>query len=199
MSLVKPPSFQELIRIYGSPKRAIQHLIEVGFSPEQIEWKTNVPYHRIRLYMEDKEPKEDMPFAKIAEFYERITVLRGKKGKETELAKFFQDFALPLQIKTCFALGVLTEEHLKVGEGIIEKSISLATGASINEVKKLLIDYGEHGEIAYLLKKPKTPELTVAEVYEAIRLLPKLKSIRERELYIASLIRISTRLEKQNT
>jgi len=195
MSLVKPPSFQELVKIYGSPKKAVQRLIAGGLSPEQIEWKTGMPYHRIRLYMEDIDPGNDVQFSKIVELYERLAVLRGKKGKETELTKFFQNFNLPLPIKACFARGILTEENLKVGEGIIERSISLATSASINEIKKLLIDYGEHGEVAFLLKKPKTPELTVTEVYEAIRLLPKLKSIIERELYIASLIRASTPTE----
>jgi hypothetical protein len=69
MSIVKPPSFEELVRVYGSAKKAIQHLIEIGFSPEQIEWKMSIPYHRIRLYMEDIKPKADMPFAKIVEVY----------------------------------------------------------------------------------------------------------------------------------
>lgn len=195
MSIVKPPSFEELVETYGSPKKAILHLIEVGFSPEQIEWKMGIPYHRIRLYMEEKEPKTGMPFSKIVEVYERLAVLRGKKGKETELARFFQNPELPLEIKVRFALGTFTEENLKIGPGLIERSISLATGTSKTEVKKLLIDYGEHGEVAYLLKKPKNSELTVEEVYEALRLLPKLNRIRERELYISSLVRISTPTE----
>lgn len=83
MSIVKPPSFEELIKTYGSPKKAIIRLIEVGFSPEQIEWKMGIPYYRIRLYMEDVEPKTSMPFSKIVEVYERFAVIRGKKGKET--------------------------------------------------------------------------------------------------------------------
>lgn len=90
MSLVKPPSFKELVETYGTPKKAILHLIDVGFSPEQIEWKMGIPYHRIRLYMQGIEPKKGMPFSKIVDVYERLAVLRGKKGKETELAKFFQ-------------------------------------------------------------------------------------------------------------
>jgi DNA ligase-1 len=195
MSVVKPPSFEELVETYGSPKKAILHLIEVGFLPEQIEWKMGVPYHRTRLYMQGIEPKTGMPFSKIAEAYERLAVLRGKKGKETELTKFFQNPDLTLEIKARFALGLFTNESLKIGPGIIERSISLATRASISEVKKLLIDYGEHGEATYLLKKPKDPELTVHEVYEAIKLLPILKGIRERELHISSLLRISTQTE----
>ncbi|MDI6846898.1 MAG: ATP-dependent DNA ligase [Candidatus Bathyarchaeia archaeon] len=195
MSIVKPPSFKELVETYGSPKRAILNLIEAGLSPQQIEWKMGIPYHRIRLYMEGIELKKGMPFSKIVDVYERLAVLRGKKGKETELKKFFQKPELTLEIKARFALGTFTEENLKIGPGLIERSISLATGAPISEVKKLLIDYGEHGEVAYLLKKPKNSELTVKEVYEAIRLLPKLKKITERELHVSSLLRVSTPTE----
>ena len=195
MSIVKPPTLKELIETYGSPREAVLRLIEAGFSPEQIEWRTGIPYYLIRLYMDGKESKKDVPFSKIVEVYERIAVLRGKKGKETELAKFFQNPELPLETKARFALGTVTEESLKVGPGLIERSLSLATGVSKNEVRKLLIDYGEHGEVAYLLKKPSEPKLTVSEVYEAVKLLPKLKGIRERELYVSSLLRVSTPLE----
>jgi DNA ligase-1 len=195
MSIVKPPSFKELVEAYGSPQKAVLHLIEAGFSPEQIEWKVGIPYHLIRLYIEGIEPRVGTPFSEIVDFYERLAVLRGKKGKETELAKFFQNPNLTLEIKARFALGILTEENLKVGPALIERSISLATGAPRSQVRKLLIDYGEHGEVAYLLKKPKATELTVKEVYESVRLLPKLKTIRERELHVSSLLRTSTPTE----
>jgi DNA ligase-1 len=195
MSIVKPPSFEELVKAYGSPKKAIIHLIEVGFSPEQIEWKVGIPYYRIRLYMENVELKVNMPFSEIVEVYERLAVIRGKKGKETALAKFFQNPSLTLETKARFALGVLTEESLKIGPGLVERSISLATGAPMSEVKKLLIDYGEHGEVVYLLKNPRDSELTVGEVYEAIKLLPKMNKIRERELYVSSLLRVGTPTE----
>jgi len=62
--------------------------------------------------MEDVEPKTSMPFSKIVEVYELLAILRGKKGKETELAKFFQNPDLPLGIKARFALGALTEESV---------------------------------------------------------------------------------------
>jgi len=192
MSVVKPPTIKELIEAYGSEKEAVLRLIEAGFSPEQIEWRTGIPYYLIRLYMEGKEPKKDMPFSKIVEVYERLAVLRGKKGKETELAKFFKTAELPLEVKARLALGTITDESLKIGPGLVERSLSLATGVSKSDVRKLLIDYGEHGEVAYLLKKPSEPKLSVNEVYEAVRLLPKLKGIKERELYVASLLRVAT-------
>ncbi|MEM3770501.1 MAG: ATP-dependent DNA ligase [Candidatus Bathyarchaeia archaeon] len=192
MSIVKPPTIKELIEAYGSKREAVLHLIEAGFSPEQIEWQTGIPYYLIRLYMEGKEPRKDMPFSKMVEVYERLAVLRGKKGKETELAKFFKTAELSLEVKARLALGIITDESLKVGPGLVERSLSLATGVSKSEVRKLLIDYGEHGEVAYLLKKPSEPKLSVNEVYEAIMLLPKLKGVKERELYVASLLLTAT-------
>jgi DNA ligase-1 len=192
MSVVKPPTLKELIEAYGSQKEAVLRLFEAGFSPEQIEWRTSIPYYLIRLYIDGKEPKKDMPFSRIVEVYERLAVLRGKKGKETELAKFFKTAELPLEVKARLALGTITDESLKIGPGLVERSLGLATGVSKSDVRKLLIDYGEHGEVAYLLKKPSEPKLSVNEVYEAVRLLPKLKGIKERELYVASLLRVAT-------
>jgi DNA ligase-1 len=99
---------------------------------------------------------------------------------------------LSLEVKTRLALGTLTDENLKVGPGIIERAISLATGTAIGEVRRLLIDYGEHGEVAFLIKKQKNAELTVPEVYEAVRFLPKITKLTERDLMVSSLLRVGT-------
>jgi len=144
------------------------------------------------LFMVDAKLTNPTLFSNVVETYERLALLRSKKGKETELGKFFKREDLTLEIKTRLAIGRLTEENLRVGPGIIERAISLATGTSISEVRRLLIDYGEHGEVAFLLKKPKDAELTVDEAYEAIRMLPKLKRIFERDLTVSSLLRVST-------
>jgi len=192
MSIVKPPSFKELVQAYGSQRDAVLHLLQSGFTPEQIEWKFGVPYHLTVLYREGFKLKNNLLFSDVAEVYERLELLRSKKGKETELAKFFRQKGLSLEVKTRLALGVLSDENLKVGPGIVERAITLATGTPPREVRKLLIDYGEHGEVAFLLRKPKKTELKVEEVYEAIRLLPKLKGIRERELLVSSLLRQAT-------
>ena len=192
MTVVKPPAFEELVQTYGSSKAAVQHLIESGFTPEQIEWKWEVPYHLIRLFMAGAPLKNPTPFSSVVKVYERLTVLRSKKGKETELAQFFQREDLSLEMKTRLALGTLTDEDLKVGPGTVERAISIATGTAIRKVRNLLIDYGEHGEVAFLLKKPKKAELSVEEAYEAIRLLPKMTKIMERNLHISSLLRVGT-------
>ncbi|MEM4504699.1 MAG: ATP-dependent DNA ligase [Candidatus Bathyarchaeia archaeon] len=195
MSIVKPPTIRELIETYGSEKNAVIHLVNAGFSPEQIAWKTGIPYHRIRLYMDGKDPIKGAPFSRLVEVYERLAVLHGKRGKETELAKFLRTSDLPLEMKIRFALGRIVDESLKVGPGLIERSLSMATGVSIGDIRKLLVDYGEHGEVAYIVKKSLEPRLTIYEVYEAIKLLPKLKSVKERELFITSLIKLSSPLE----
>ena len=192
MSIIKPPSFKELVEAHGSYKAAVLHLLQSGFTPEQIEWKFNVPYHLIRLYINGFEPSNGIPFSKITRLYDRLALLRSKKGKETELTKFFQYPKLNFEVKVRLALGNITDENLKIGLGTVERAISMVTGKSLREVKKLFIEYGEYGEVAYLLKKPKEPELTVEEVYETIKLLPKINKIHERELTISSLLRKAT-------
>lgn len=175
---MKPPAFEELVKTYGSPKAAIQHLLDSGLTPEEIEWKINIPYYLIRLFMEEIQLTNPVPFSSVVKTYERITLLRSKKGKETELAKFFQRKDLSLEMKTRLALGTITDESLKVGPGTVERAISLATGEPMRKVRQLLLDYGEHGEVAFLLKKEKRVKLTMEEVYEAIWLLPKIEDHR---------------------
>lgn len=192
MTVVKPPDLRDLIRTYGSPKAAVQHLIESGYTPEEIEWKLGVPYYLIQLFMRDFQPKNPVPFFNIVRIYDRLALLRGKKGKETELVRFFQRKKLSLEVKVRLALGKITDERLGIGEGIVKKAICIAAGASTQEVRELLTDYGEYGEVAYLLTKPKTAKLTTEEVYEAIKIIPKIDGIFKRTLHISSLLKVST-------
>lgn len=196
MPVVKPPSFDELVRKYGSRQAAIQHLLDSGFKPEDIEWKMGVPYYLTRLSMTGVKITSPVLFSSVVETYERLALVRSKKGKETELTKFFSREDLNLEVKIRLALGKITDESLKIGPGRVETAISLATGASINQVKKLLIDYGEHGEVVFLLKQPTTDSgLTVEEVYESIHLLPHVSKVNERDLLVSSLLRVATREE----
>ncbi len=192
MTVVKPPSFDELVRTYGSRQAAIKHLLDSGFKPEEIEWKMGVPYYLIRLFMTGMKLANPVLFSSVVSTYERLALLHSKKGKETELTKFFKRGDLSLEVKTRLVLGAITDESLKMGPGRIERAVSLATGTSINEVRRLLVDYGEHGEVAFLMKKPAKAELTVEEVYEAIRLLPKVAKLNERDLLVSSLLRVAT-------
>ena len=192
VTLVRPPSFNDLVRIYGSPKAAVLHLLESGYTPEDISWRMHVPYRSVRLHMSGIELSKPTLFSDVVEVYERLALLRSKRGKETELVKFFKRTDLDLEVKARLALGRIVDESLRIGPGVVERAISVATGTSPKEVKKLLVDYGEHGEVAFLLLKSKEPKLTVEEVYESIRLLTKLEKVKERDHLIVSLLEAST-------
>jgi len=192
LTVVKPPSPEELVRAYGSLEAAVRHFLESGYSPERLEWRLGIPYHRVRLVMAGVDLVNPTSFSEVVAFYDRLAVVRSKKGKETELAKFFRLPGLGLEVKTRLALGSPAEEHLRVGPGIVERAICLATGEPIRRVRELLVDYGEHGEVAYLLKGPSKAQLRAEEVYEAVRLLPRLGGVEERALQVSSLLRAAT-------
>ncbi|MFQ6095410.1 MAG: ATP-dependent DNA ligase [Candidatus Bathyarchaeia archaeon] len=192
MTLVKPPTSEEIVETYGGLREAVERLVKAGFSPDQIVRKLGLPYYLVRLLMEGFQPKDPTLFIDIVKIYDRLAQLRGRKGKETELTKFVQKKWLSLEVRLRLALGKITDENLKVGGGILEKAICLATGSSPSRVRRLLIDYGEHGEVAYLLIRPKQPKLTVEEVYEAIRILPRLRGLEERILHLSSLMEAAT-------
>jgi DNA ligase-1 len=193
MTLIKPPSFNELVKTYGSPKAAVHHLIESGYTPEEVSWKMDIPYFLVRLYMSGfNHPENARPFSSITEFYEHLALLRSKKGKETELVKFFERTDFELEVKTRLALGKIVDQSLGIGPGVVERALSSATGATPRRVKKLLGDYGEYGEVASLLLKAKKPRLTVEAVYRSIRILPNLQTVKERDQLITSLLEAST-------
>jgi DNA ligase-1 len=194
MTLVRLPSFNQLVKLYGSASKAVLHLLEAGYSPGEISWKMNVPYYLVRLYMNGNEVFGEHLFYDITRVYERLSLVRGK-GKETELVSFIRREDLDLETKIRLALGRVVDENLGIGPGIVERSISSASGVSSKTVKKLLGDYGEHGEVAFLLlahTNVKDPTLTVEEVYEAIKLLPHLEKVTERDQLVASLLEAST-------
>ena len=194
MTLVKPPSFNQLVKLYGSRRKAVLHLLEAGYSPSEISWKMNVPYYLIRLYMNGNEVFKEHLFYDITKVYDRLTVVRGK-GKETELVSFIKREDLDLETKVRLVLGKIVDESLGIGPGLVERTISIVAGVSSKTVKRLLRDYGEHGEVAFLLlarKNVKKPRLTLEEVYESIKLLPKLEKVAERDQLVASLLEAST-------
>ena len=151
MTFVKPPKPKELVEAYGGLRKTVRRLVETGFSPDEIVLKLGLPYYLVQLFIQEFEPKDPTLFANIVKTYDRIAVLRGKKGKETELTKFFLREGVSLEVKLRLALGKVTDESLKVGGGILEKAICLATGSSSSKIRRLMIDYGDPGEAAYLL------------------------------------------------
>ncbi|MFP3984404.1 MAG: hypothetical protein ACLFU9_00060 [Candidatus Bathyarchaeia archaeon] len=105
MTIVKPPSFSELVKTYGSPMAAVHHLLESGYSPEEIAWRMSVPYYLVHLYMKGVKTSKPPFFSDIVQVYERLALLRSKKGKETELAKFFQRKDLDPEVKNAVGFG----------------------------------------------------------------------------------------------
>jgi DNA ligase-1 len=192
MTLVKPPTFDELVKTYGSPKEAVVHLAKVGFTPEQIERKFHIPYFFIQLSLAGLEPKNLYPFSNVVSIFDKILTLRSIKGKETELTRFFQIKELSFETKVRLALGQIIDANPKVGPSIVEKAIAEATGKAQDTVRKLFLDYGDYGDVASLLLKEKPSKLTVDEVYNSIKLLPNLKGIDERIHLIASILQAST-------
>lgn len=192
MTVVKPPTLKELVRVYGSLEAAVDHLVESGFAFEEIERKLGIPYYLARLLMAGFQPKDSTLFVNMVEFYDRLALLRGKRGKETELGKFFSRKDLDLETKVRLVLGRITDENLRVGGGIVEKAICVATGSSPWRVRKILVDYGEHGEVALLLTSRKEPKITIEGIYGAIKILPRLGGTEDRILHISSLLKVAT-------
>ena len=90
MTMVKPPSLPDLVRIYGSLKDAVNHLVNSGFTAEEIEWRFGIPYHIVRLLIAGFQPKGRLLFSDVIKVYDRLVLLRSRKGKETELANFLK-------------------------------------------------------------------------------------------------------------
>ncbi len=192
MTLVKSPSFNELVRTYGSPKKAVQHLLKSGYSPDRVSWKMGLPYYLVRLYIAGIESTKQTAFSSLTAVYDRLASLTSKKGKETEIVKFLGRTDLELEEKVRLLAGNIVDESLRIGPGVIERALTIATGTGEKQVKRLLFDYGEYGEVAFQTLKAKKPTLTLEEVYQSIRILPTLSKVKERDYLIASLLDAST-------
>ncbi|MDH5374754.1 MAG: hypothetical protein OEZ21_00960 [Candidatus Bathyarchaeota archaeon] len=93
MSIVKPPSFEELVETYGTPKKALLHLIEAGFSPEQIEWKMGVtiPSHTPIHTRDITRKKHALP--KNSECLRKPSSPTRKKGERNRTGKILLLFS----------------------------------------------------------------------------------------------------------
>ena len=105
MTFVKPPRPKEIVEAYGGLRETVRRLVETGFSPDEIVLKLGLPYYLVQLFIHSFEPKDSILFANMVKTYDRIAVLRGRKGKETELTKFFLRKGLSLEVKLRLALG----------------------------------------------------------------------------------------------
>ncbi|RJS84620.1 ATP-dependent DNA ligase [Candidatus Bathyarchaeota archaeon] len=189
MSIVKPPKFSDLLHMYGDPIKAVEHLSKSGFSAEEISRRFNIPYFLVRLLLAGFRPKREPLFSDVVKVYNRLALLRSRRGKETELVKFLKRGDIPLEVKVRLALGQMADDHLKIGEGVIMRALSMATSASQRRLQRLLIEYGELGEVAALVANSKRHrQLSVDDVYLSIRLLPYIDRMWERTLLVSSLL-----------
>ncbi|HID90623.1 TPA: ATP-dependent DNA ligase [Candidatus Bathyarchaeota archaeon] len=194
--IVRPPSFEAMREELGGTVRAIRYLVEAGYTTDQIVRRSGLPYHLVELYKRGIVPANRYPFREVTRYYDRIATVRSKRGKKTVLVRFFKNPNIDFATKVRLALGRIVEERTTgVGPAVVERAIAFASGRGEGQVRRVFIDYGDYGEVAYLLCGAASPRITVGEVCEAIRLLPKLRRIDERVMVVSSLLRSSVNVE----
>lgn len=192
--VVKPPSFETLIEEGKSELEAVRFLEKAGYTTDQIAAKSGLPYHIVELYRRGIVPTNRHPFYEVTKYYDRIAMIRSKRGKKTVLVKLLKNPYIDFSTKVKLALGRIAEERTTgVGPSIIERALAFVSGSSEKRVRKVLIDYGDYGEAAYfLLQGRDRPTLTLGEVVASIDLLPKFRKISERMSMVVSLLENST-------
>ncbi len=192
MSLVKPPSFRELAEKMGEAE-AVRYLLKIGYGTAKVVEESGLPYHRVILYREGVKSIRSIGFSRLALFYERLSGVRSRKAKESLISRFLSSKVLPVDVM----VNLLTAKPFKnlgVGPGTIRDSLALASRWSPERVEALYREYGEYGEVAYLiLRRPSSP-LTVKEVYLSLKLLSRIPR-RGRVEVLASLLSSSSRME----
>ena len=173
MSTVKLPPFHELVRTYGSIANAIEYLLSVGYSPLDIHKRTGVPIHLIVMLQHGCELDNRVMFKQIVDIYEQVSSMKSVKGKKTELMKLLK-LKMPYHKKIRFITGDIVDEATGVSDETILEALRIAHNQSQMKMEQLSRNYGEVGEIAYLLSEDIKSSLFADEVYYTIRLLPKL-------------------------
>ncbi len=192
MSLVKPPSFRELSSRMGEAE-AVRYLLLIGYTPAKVVAESGLPYHRVLLYKEGVKSLKGLEFSKLASFYERLSAVRSRKAKEALISRFLSSRILPVDVM----VNLLTAKPFKnlgVGPGTVRDSLALASRWSPERVEALYREYGEYGEVAYLILKGTGMPLSVKEVYLTLRLLPRLARD-GRVKVLSSLLSSSSRIE----
>jgi len=174
MSIVKKPSFTDLVKLKGSVKDAIKELVNSGEDIYVLSREHNIPLHIILMYINNYEIKSDLKFIDIIQYFNKINSLQSIKGKTTELTKYLNEFPIDYEMKIRFILGRLVDEQYKLGEDSILEALRLSVNRTKSEMQEYKISYGECGDIAFLLAKDRKPGLLLDEVYYTIKILTKL-------------------------
>jgi len=114
MTFVKPPTFNEILRQVGSRRKAVQYLAKLGYTCEKIVEKSGLPRFLVNIYLFGEEPKSKFPFIKISKIFDRIALLRSRRGKETELTSFLKIPEIDFETKVRLALAKIFDENPKV-------------------------------------------------------------------------------------
>src|SRR4029079_5638955 len=101
-------------------------------------------------------------------------------SKRLEMTRILGELFKTAEPEDMSAIVYLTQERLApnyeaiefgMGEALIAQAVSLATGVPVADVKKLYKERGDFGTVAQELSKSKSKKLTVADVFEKLRVI----------------------------
>lgn len=117
-----------------------------------------------------------MKFSTLVEFLGQLEAT----SKRLEMTRILGELFKTAEPADMSAIVYLTQERLApnyeaiefgMGEALIAQAVSLATGVPVADVKKLYKERGDYGTVAQELSKAKSKKLTVAEVFEKLRVI----------------------------
>lgn len=190
MSFVHPPSFDDLVSLYGSVKEAVKRLSET-LSAEEIVRRYSLPYHMVQVYLHDAEISSSARFSDVATLFTKLDSLKSSKGKATEIIAFLRSSQMPYEEKIRFLLDRINESPTYVREAYCLKAFGLSSNIGESQVQQLFWKYGDVGDLALIIYSQKPSTLLADEVYQTLNILSKLKTM-ERLKTLASLLNKAT-------
>lgn len=150
-----------------------------------------------------------MEYLKLAEAFERLEKTPSYLEKNAIISELLkQTPAEEIERVVLLLLGRTTPAYISQETGVglaqLKKAVANASGYSLSEVEKLMLEIGDLGEVARRLMEKKkqvtlfTERLTVKRVYEGIRRLPEITgegSVDRKILAISELLTSSQPLE----
>ncbi len=140
----------------------------------------------------------DMPFIEVARYYERIEAITGRLDMIDLLKKLFVETPPDILDKVVYlTLGSIAPAYegveLGIGEKLLLKALSLATGISQDKLEKKYPELGDIGMLAEWAVKNKTAQsffqedLTVNKVYDSLIKIAKIAGERAQDAKIRTL------------
>ena len=178
MSVIKPPSFDKLVKRYGEVG-ALKFVLSSGLTPKEVSYKYGVPYHRVLLVSRGLNGFEGMKYSDLTLAYDRIALARGKKAKEAYIVRLISRGEIPVEPLVRLLTGKIWDVKIGLGEGFIRDCLSVVYKVSPERLSNLYNSIGDYGEVAEDLTKNGGGELYVKEVYLSLKLFQKL-DVKER-------------------